>query len=54
MLKVDPGDILLDFGGLVLGLGVTHTYFSFSSIKLAHQGLGPTDISTRRSEGAIP
>jgi hypothetical protein len=41
VLKLVPGDILLAFGGLVLGLGLTHTYFSFSLTKLAYQGLEP-------------
>jgi hypothetical protein len=37
MLKITPGDILLTFGGLVLGLGLTHTYLNFSHMKLAYQ-----------------
>jgi hypothetical protein len=37
MLKITPGNILLIFGGLVLGLGLAHTYLNFSLTKLAYQ-----------------
>jgi hypothetical protein len=48
MLKITPGDIILFFGGLVLGLGLVHTYFNFTLTTLAHQGLGPRDTFTGR------
>jgi hypothetical protein len=38
MQKILPGDIFLIFGGLVLGLGLAHTYFS-STVVRAYHGL---------------
>jgi hypothetical protein len=33
MQKILPGDIFLIFGGLVLGLGLAHTYFYSTAVR---------------------
>jgi hypothetical protein len=33
MQKIFPGDIFLIFGGLVIGLGLAHTYFSSTAVR---------------------
>ena len=37
MFKIIPGNILIAFGGLVLGLGLAHTYLNFSLTRLVYQ-----------------
>jgi hypothetical protein len=37
VFNIKPADILLTFGGLVLGLGLAHSYFIFSITKLVYQ-----------------